>query len=148
MNKIMKNWRGYSGDLLVEGMLEDAAATLKSAYEFNQQIKDKLADAPSEPNDKEKELYDKIVQPALDHLDRVTDITPSTREEFQAWRKHFRPAVQGTMKALRQMYKQGQKEGFTISKPYLIMLIKKSDQELKQAQVMLKKTAEVLGGEK
>tara|TARA_B100000131_G_scaffold121738_1_gene118796 strand:+ start:1334 stop:1780 length:447 start_codon:yes stop_codon:yes gene_type:complete len=146
VKELMTSWRDYTGDYLIEGMLEDAAATLKSAYQFNQQIKSKMADAPDEPNDKEKAMFEKIVQPALDHLDKITDITPSTREELQAWRKEFRPAVKGTMDALKQMYQQGQEEGFTISKPYLEMLVKKSNQELEQAQKMLKATAEALGG--
>lgn len=145
MKVIMENWRGFNKKLLLKESIEEAAAALQAAFQFNKEVQERMSDAPDKPSKEEQALFAKLVQPTLDNMDKLTDATPTDAKEFSEWREKFREGVQASIGALKKMFSQAQEQGFTISKPYLGMVAKRSEQDLKQAQETLKTAQELQG---
>ena len=152
MKKLFENWRGFINESPAEEYLkkdlEATAKTLQDAYKLNQELKAASEKAPEKADEREKMLFKKIVEPAMDLVDEMTDkaLNAKTREELRVARKEWRESLKASMAALSNFYNTARKQGFIISKPYLDMILKKSEQDLQHAKKMLKITADMYKG--
>lgn len=89
MKVIMENWRGFNKKLLLKESIEEAAAALQAAFQFNKEVQERMSDAPDKPSKEEQALFAKLVQPTLDNMDKLTDATPTDAKEFSEWRENL-----------------------------------------------------------
>ena len=88
MKKLFENWRGFINESPAEEYLkkdlEATAKTLQDAYKLNQELKAASEKAPEKADEREKMLFKKIVEPAMDLVDEMTDkaLNAKTREEL------------------------------------------------------------------
>ena len=152
MKLLLENWRKYINESPAEEYfkkdLESTAKTLQDAYKLNQELKTASEKAPEKADEREGTLFKKIVEPAMKLVDEMTEkaYAAETREELRVARKEWRESIKANMAALINFYNTARKQGFIISKPYLDMILEKSEQDLQQAKKMLKITADMYKG--
>ncbi len=124
-----------------------SAANKQIQDELNKQVsllknlKVELQKAPDKPSAQEKQLFNSIIKPHFDKVDKITndaDKIQSPQELRNYMTNVWRPAIKETTPTIMKYYQEVKKTGQIISKPYMEIIIDSIQSDVNNLQNSLK----------